>query len=109
MESILIDWQSEVPDPGLVDFIPGFQENRKKEIALVKNFLKEKDFEALRKLAHNWKGFSRPYGYQTLEALGRALEKAAQNQDLDTCENLFSQFLHYINEKEVRLKSEGLL
>lgn len=106
MEPLNVDWSSEVPDPTLIDFIKGFQENRKKEIVPLKKLLEIQDFDGLRKLGHNWKGFGRPYGYLALERLGVALEKAALAQDLGECQELFKQFLEYINEKDIRLQNQ---
>src|SRR5690606_4640290 len=103
MNEINIDWRLEVPDPNLLEFVKGFQENRKKEIAELKRLLEENDFDGMRKLGHNWKGFGRPYGYLALEAMGIALEAAALRNDLPQCHSLFRQFVNYINEKENRI------
>ena len=104
MDQIRVNWHAEIPDPTLIEFLKGFQENRKKEIPLLKRLLESRDFDGLRKLGHNWKGFSRPYGYLALEDLGKSLEAAAKENDLPQCQSLFEQFLNYINEKEVRLQ-----
>ena len=104
MESkIEIDWSLEAPDPTLIEFVPNFQENRKKELSEFKSLLAVKDFSGLKKLGHNWKGFSRPYGYIALEKMGKALELAAGLKDIKQCESLFHQFLIYINEKDVQM------
>lgn len=104
MDQLKVNWHAEIPDPNLIDFIEGFQENRKKEITVLKRLLDDKDFDGLRKLGHNWKGFGRPYGYIALETLGKALEAAAEKQDLLQCQSVFRQFIEYINEKDVRLQ-----
>lgn len=106
MDQIVVNWHAEIPDPNLIDFLNGFQENRKKEIAVLKRLLEEKDFDGMRKMGHNWKGFSRPYGYIALETLGKMLEAAALQNDLSQCQSLFQQFVNYINEKEVRLRNK---
>lgn len=103
MSSLTIDWNLEQADPALVEFIPGFQENRKKEVIELKGLLGHEDFTGMQKLGHNWKGFSRPYGYLALEKMGIALEQAARAKDLPRCREIFQQFLFYINEKEARL------
>lgn len=106
-DHVQIDWNAEIPDPTLIEFVKGFQENRKKEAPALKRLLDESDFEALRKVGHNWKGFSRPYGYIALEGLGRALEEAAKSSDLEKCEAIYNQFLEYIEQKDTRLRSNS--
>lgn len=103
--NLQIDWSAEVPDPTLIQFVSKFQENRNKEVPTFEELLKAEDFEGIRKLAHNWKGFSRPYGYLALEAMGKALGEAAKSQNLKECKEIFDQFRHYLTEKEKRIHS----
>ncbi|HAG90894.1 MAG TPA: hypothetical protein DCL41_03440 [Bdellovibrionales bacterium] len=104
---IEVNWSEETPDPTLVDFLERFQENRKKELSDYKTHLENQDFQSLQKLGHNWKGFSRPYGYVALEKMGKTLEQFAKNSDLQGCQEIFEEFLLYINEKELRLAQES--
>lgn len=101
--NLQIDWSAEVPDPTLIQFVGKFQENRKKEIPAFEELLEASDFEGLRKIAHNWKGFSRPYGYLALEAMGKDLGEAAKSQNLKECKEIFEKFRCYLTEKEQRI------
>lgn len=100
---IQIDWNQEVVDPALSSFLPDFQKKRNAELLTLKRDLENGDFDALARLAHNWKGFSRPYGYIALEGLAKALETAAKAKDTTSCQQLLSEIAAYLKEKESRL------
>lgn len=104
---IQIDWKLEVADPALSSFLPEFQKKRRTELEQMKKNLDGADFEALAKIAHNWKGFSRPYGYIGLEAMAKTLEQAAKAQDRAKCQELFAEIESYLAQKESRLSGSG--
>lgn len=104
---IQIDWNLEKPDPALTSFIAGFHEKRKKELVDVQAYVETKNFTGLAQLAHNWKGYSRPYGYVGLEFLAKALEKAAKDQNQEECRDVIEQVATYLDLKEARLNEPG--
>jgi len=64
---------NEAPEPGLEPFIPKFIEDRLSEISTM---LVEKDLKNIHATAHQWKGFSRPYGFSKLEDFAIEIEKS---------------------------------
>ena len=68
-------------DEDLADLIPGFFENRKKEVRQVRQALEKGDFETVRKIGHSLKGVGGGYGFDAITDMGAALEIAAKNQN----------------------------
>ena len=90
---------SEIPLPGLQPFIAEFSASRKEELVQLKGYLDASDFEAMRKLAHTWKGFAVPYGYGILEYLAIELELAAEDRNREVCQSLVKEVEIYLSSK----------
>lgn len=69
-------------DRELEELIPDFLERRRKDLAVFKLALAQKDLETLRTMAHQMKGFGGGYGFDHLTTLGKAMEEAAKVGDL---------------------------
>jgi signal transduction histidine kinase/CheY-like chemotaxis protein len=66
-----------VVDSSLEDIVPGYLENRRKDVGALREALESGDFARIRVLGHNMKGSGAGYGFAALTELGAALEKAA--------------------------------
>ena len=88
-------------DKDLEELIPGFVENRRKEISELGPLLAEKKFEDITKLAHKTKGSSGGYGFMELSAWAAELEKAAKAQDLQICLSCHQKMTEFIKDFEV--------
>ena len=75
------DWIVVRIDPELEDLIPGFIQNRRKDVAAILDGLDQEDFEPARSLGHSMKGAGGGYGFQAISEMGAALEKAAKAGD----------------------------
>ena len=74
----------------LMDFIPTFLENRRKDARGLAVAIEKGDFEFVRRTAHTWKGICRPYGFHHLETLSHRLEQAGQAENrADSTQVLF--------------------
>lgn len=71
------------PDPDIRDLAPQFLNNRIKELSTFELAVEANEFDAIKKLAHTWKGISRPYGFIYLETLSKKIESAAQRMPPD--------------------------
>lgn len=95
--------KNEKPEEGLEEYVPNFITDREQELILLKQALDSGDFESLRKKAHDWKGFSRPFGFLHLEKIGIQLEIAAKSSSQSECASLLDE-----TEKYLQLKKEQL-
>ena len=66
-------------DPEIADLVPGFLDNRRKDVTAMLDALDKNDFEAIRILGHSMKGVGGGYGFDAITEIGAALEQAAKN------------------------------
>ena len=68
-------------DPELASLIPGFLDNRRKDVALLLDALTRGDFETARVVGHSMKGSGGGYGFDGITDIGGAIEVAAKQHD----------------------------
>jgi HPt (histidine-containing phosphotransfer) domain-containing protein len=68
-------------DPDLEELVPGFLENRRKDVVALAHAAKAGDVKTVRLLGHRMKGDGGGYGFQEISDIGEALEQAASRQD----------------------------
>jgi HPt (histidine-containing phosphotransfer) domain-containing protein len=99
------DKQSEkiiVPvDAELEDLIPGFLENRRKDIETLQQAAANSDYETIRKTGHTMKGTGGGYGFDAITDIGRSLEQAATEKNIAEIKRLLSEFARYLEQVEV--------
>ena len=78
-------------DPDLRDLIPGYLENRQKDITTIKNALKAADFAKIRVLGHSMKGSGGGFSN-----IGEAIEKAAKNKDRNSIKNHLTELSGFL-------------
>jgi HPt (histidine-containing phosphotransfer) domain-containing protein len=88
-------------DPEIRELIPDFLENRKQEALSMKTFSEQKDFTAIHKAAHTFRGASGNYGFDALAQAGAALEAAAQDADADKIKSLLKDIQDLLNRIKV--------
>ncbi len=93
-------------DEDLSDLIPGYLENRAKDIREIASSLERGDFETIRTIGHKMKGSGAGYGFDRITEIGRAIEDAAgRSQEEEICRQ--AGFLkNYIDRVEVIFTSE---
>lgn len=91
--------QSETPEEGLEEFVEKFLTDRKREVAALREAT-HLEMSQIGKLAHQWKGFSEPYGFATLGMLARELEQAAKTDKKEECRMFLDEIALYLSEKE---------
>lgn len=94
------DIEDEKPNPGLEKFAGEFLSDRQEELNKMKAFLDINDLEAIRKLAHKWKGFCAPYGFQVLELLAQELESNASKGEKNLVDESLNKISDYLVQKE---------
>jgi CheY-like chemotaxis protein/HPt (histidine-containing phosphotransfer) domain-containing protein len=68
-------------NPKFADLIPGFLQNCRQNVVLMRDALDRGDFEIAESLGHGMRGAGGSFGFEAITDLGAALERAAQNAD----------------------------
>lgn len=88
-------------DPVLQDLIPGYLENRGKDLLVYQQALEKDDFHSIAVLGHSMKGSGGGYGFNDLSSIGRDLEKAAKNRDKESVQRSITDLMDFLNKLEV--------
>lgn len=88
-------------DPDLADLIPGFLDNRRKDITVMQEALERGDFETARVLGHSMKGAGGGYGFDAITDIGAALEQAAKDKNPEGIRQGLSDLSCYLDRVEV--------
>ncbi|OGP52713.1 MAG: phosphotransferase [Deltaproteobacteria bacterium RBG_13_52_11] len=88
-------------DPDIADLIPGFLENRHKDIKTMGEALAQGDFDAIRLLGHSMKGAGGSYGFDAITDIGKSLEQAAIAKNFAEIQSLVKELSAYLDRVEV--------
>ena len=88
-------------DPDLEDLIPGFLENRSKDVDKMKQALSTGDPETLRFIGHSLKGVGGGYGFDRISEIGAEIETLAKSNDLEGIEPQVDHLADYLERLEV--------
>ncbi|MFK8068636.1 MAG: Hpt domain-containing protein [Gammaproteobacteria bacterium] len=88
-------------DPDLEDLIPGYMNNRRKDITVIRECLKDDNFAQIHTLGHSMKGSGGGYGFDEITDLGSRLELAALASNKDEIDQVVETLEDYVNRVEV--------
>jgi HPt (histidine-containing phosphotransfer) domain-containing protein len=88
-------------DPEIADLIPGFLENRRKDIKAMDEALSQGDFETIRLLGHSMKGAGGSYGFDAVTDIGKSLEDAAKDNNAKEIQRSVGELAAYLDRVEV--------
>ena len=88
-------------DIDLEDLIPGFLENRRKDIVEIKSLLASDDYETIQRLGHSMKGAGGGYGFDEITVIGSRIENAAKERNSDEIQRQTGKLLRYLENIEV--------
>ncbi len=88
-------------DAEIEDLVPGFFENRHKELGLLQEALAKDDYEAIRFLGHTMKGVGRGYGFEIITKTGAFLEDAANEKRANEIRMEIRKLSYYLENVEV--------
>ncbi len=91
-----------VCDPDLEDIIPDYLEDRKAECPVIRERALKGQFEDVRTAAHGMKGSGGCYGFSRISEIGRDIELAAKNSNLDEVLKQIDTLEAYLQAVEVR-------
>ena len=88
-------------DEEIEDLIPGFLENRRKDLIALKEALAKGDHESISRLGHKMKGTGGGYGFDLITDLGQSIEEAAKEKNNDEIQKRIHELFHFLENVEV--------
>ena len=88
-------------DEEIEDLIPGFLDNRWKDVEILKEALDKGDYKTILSLGHKMKGAGGGYGFDHITDLGLALENAAKAQNTEEIQRRIQEISYYLEHVEV--------
>ncbi|MEO0293185.1 MAG: Hpt domain-containing protein [candidate division WOR-3 bacterium] len=88
-------------DPEIKDLIPGFLQNRQRDINNIESLLKEENFEEIERIGHSMKGSGGGYGFTGISEIGRFIEMAAKEKDIQKIKKGIEDLKDYLNRIEL--------
>jgi HPt (histidine-containing phosphotransfer) domain-containing protein len=85
----------------LQDLIPGYLNNRKKELDTLRAALAAADFEQLRQVGHRMRGVGNSYGFERVSSLGKEIEDGARSGDKASLEAHIAAYGDYLSKLQV--------
>lgn len=95
-------------DKDLESIVPGFLKHRQEDIVKMKEALLKNDFPTMKSIGHKLKGNAGGYGFDELGFTGARLEKAAENNEKDKCEQCLAEMIDYLNRVEITFEQNLL-
>lgn len=90
----------EKPLDALVSFQGEFLNDRLDELKLMNNSLENSNFQDIRDLAHKWKGFCEPYGFNALANLSKDLEVSVDTKNVQEVTQIIGEINKYLEAKK---------
>jgi HPt (histidine-containing phosphotransfer) domain-containing protein len=88
-------------DEEIEDLIPGFLENRRKDVNRLQEALTSGDYETIRTLGHGMKGAGGGYGFDAITDIGGSLEIAAKQKNTEEIRKGIDELADYLERVEV--------
>ena len=83
-------------DPGLEEIVPGFLENRRRDVQTLETALQQNDLNTIRVIGHRMKGDGGGYGFDAISTIGDGIEQAAAREDRDAIRRHLTQLADFL-------------
>lgn len=83
-------------DQDLETIVPGFLENRRRDVATLETALQENNLAQIRMIGHRMKGDGGGYGFDAISTVGDALEQAAARADHVAIKHHTAELANYL-------------
>jgi HPt (histidine-containing phosphotransfer) domain-containing protein len=83
-------------DPGLEDIVPGFLENRRRDVQTLETALQQNNLAQIHIIGHRMKGDGGGYGFDAISVMGAALEEAAAREDRDAIRRHTAELISFL-------------
>ncbi|MFA6411263.1 MAG: Hpt domain-containing protein [Syntrophales bacterium] len=90
-----------IVDEDLQDLIPGYLENRLKDITAIRESIAQGDYEAIRSIGHKMKGSGGGYGFDEITNIGREIEESAKIEHREEIIRQMEALKTYLERLEV--------
>ncbi len=91
-------------DPDLEEIVPGFLDNRQKDVQTLRTCMENGQLETIRLLGHRLKGDGGGYGFDVISTIGHALEQAALRGDLATIRERTMDLTNFLSRVRIVYK-----
>lgn len=88
-------------DPDLADEIPWYLEQARGYAEAIEKAMGNSDFETIEDTGYLMKGSGGSYGFAAISEMGKSLEQAAKEKDLDEIRKKVKELSRYIDMVEV--------
>jgi signal transduction histidine kinase/DNA-binding response OmpR family regulator len=89
------------PEPAIQKLVPRYVDNRRRDVAVMREALVRGDLNVVETLAHNMKGTGRSYGLRVVSDIGRAIEQAVLDDEVDRIEGLLDRLRDALDEVQL--------
>ncbi|MGH7146395.1 MAG: Hpt domain-containing protein [Nitrospiraceae bacterium] len=83
-------------DPGLEEIVPGFLENRRRDVQRIETALQQDDLNTIRVIGHRMKGDGGGYGFDAISTIGDSMEQAAAREDRDAIRRHAAELIDFL-------------
>jgi len=83
-------------DPGLEEIVPGFLENRRRDVQTLETALQQNNLAQIHLIGHRMKGDGGGYGFDAISMMGAALEQAAAGEDRDAIRRHTAELIDFL-------------
>ena len=90
-----------IVDSDLEDLIPGFLDNRQRDITTIFDALGRNDYDSIAKAGHTMKGVGGGYGFDAITDYGGAIEQAAKQKDPVNIKHCLNELSNYLERIEI--------
>jgi HPt (histidine-containing phosphotransfer) domain-containing protein len=90
-------------DADIADLVPGFLENRRRDVQALRTAMEEGDFAAIGFIGHTLKGAGAGYGFETISEIGRTLELAGKQREQETTRVAIERLGRYLDVVKVEV------
>ena len=83
-------------DQGLEEIVPGFLENRRRDVQTLELALGQNDLHAIHMIGHRLKGDGGGYGFDAISVIGGILEQAAAREDRNAIRRQIAELVDFL-------------
>ncbi len=83
-------------DQGLEEIVPGFLENRRRDVQTLEAALQESNLAQIQLIGHRMRGDGGGYGFDAISTMGAAMELAAAREDRDAIRRHIVELIDFL-------------